>query len=429
VIVSAVRTPIASFGGALSSIEAPKLGATAVKAAVERANIDASVVDEVFLGNVCSANLGQAPARQVRIARFHLYRKYVNNSHTLILGCNLRWTSQYGSLYYCKQSMCEWIEIRVFGSTDNHVWTGTSLFLSLKISQHTYTHTHTQQNIVVAGGFESMSNIPYYVPKGREGYRYGHGEMLDGLLKDGLWDAYDGHHMGMCAENCADKHEFTREQQDEFAIESYKRSSAAHEAGKFKNEIVGVTVKSRKGETVVDEDEEFRRINFDKVGGLRPAFKKDGSVTAANASTLNDGASALIVMSAQRAKDLGLKPLAKIRGFGDAAGAPIDFPTAPSLAVPIALRNAGIEASDVDYHEVNEAFSVVALANAKLLNCDMSRVNVNGGAVSLGHPIGSSGARILVTLLNVLEQNDDTLGCASICNGGGGATALIVERM
>ena len=387
VIVSACRTPIASFGGSLSSMPAPKLGATVVKEAVERAGIDASMVDEVFLGNVCSAGMGQAPARQAAI--------FAGLPNTV---------------------PC---------TTVNKVCASGLKSVSLAAQ----TIMCGQQNIVIAGGFESMSNIPYYVPKAREGYRYGHGEMLDGLLKDGLWDAYDGHHMGMCAENCADKHGFSREEQDEYAIESYKRSAAANEAGKFKNEIVGVTVKSRKGDTVVDEDEEFKRINFDKVTSLRPAFTKDGSVTAANASTLNDGASALLVMSAQRAQELGLKPLARIRGFGDAAGAPIDFPTAPSLAVPIALKNAGIEASDVDFHEVNEAFSVVALANAKLGGFDLSRVNVNGGAVSLGHPIGSSGARILVTLLNVLEQNDGSIGCASICNGGGGATALIVERM
>jgi len=387
VIVSACRTPIGSFGGALSSVPAPRLGAAAVKGAVERAGVDPNEIDEVFLGNVVSAGLGQAPARQATI--------FSGLPNTIpCTTVNKVCASGLKSASLAAQS----------------VMTG-------------------QQEIVVAGGFESMSNIPYYVPKAREGYRYGHGEMLDGLLKDGLWDAYDDHHMGMCAENCADKYEISREEQDAYALESYRRATDAHESGKFKDEIVGVSVKSRKGEQIVDEDEEFRRINTAKVPDLRPAFKKDGSVTAANASTLNDGASALVIMSASRASDLGLSPLARIRGFGDAAGAPIDFPTIPALAVPVALRNAGVDASDVDYHEVNEAFSVVALANAKILGADLSRVNVNGGAVALGHPIGASGARILTTLISVLRQNDATIGCASICNGGGGATAMVIERM
>jgi len=387
VIVSACRTPIGSFGGCLSTVKAPKLAAAAVSAAVERAGIDPSAVGEVFLGNVCSAGLGQAPARQAAL--------FAGLPNTV---------------------PCTTVNKVCASGLKSVMFAAQSVMLG-------------QQDCVVAGGFESMSNIPYYIEKAREGYRYGHGEIVDGLLKDGLWDVYDNHHMGMCAEKCATDYTITREQQDAYALESYRRAADATENGRFKNEICPVTVPNRKGDIVVSEDEEFKRISVSKVPGLRPAFKKDGSVTAANASTLNDGASALIIMSAAKAKAEGLTPLARIRGFGDAAGAPVDFTTAPSLAVPVALQNAGMSLSDLEYHEVNEAFSVVALANAQILGMDLDRVNVNGGAVALGHPIGSSGGRILTTLINVLQQKDASVGCASICNGGGGAAALIIERI
>lgn len=387
VIVSAARTPIGSIGGSLASVSAPDLGAVAIRGALEKAGVDPSAVDEVFMGNVVSANLGQAPARQAT------------------LGAGL--------------------PLSVPCTTVNKVC--ASGLKAVMFAAQSVMLGH--QQCVVAGGMESMSNIPYYVPKARTGYGYGHGELLDGVVKDGLWDVYNDHHMGLCAEDCNDKFGFTREQQDEFALKSYAAAAAATEAGKFANEIVPVTVKTRKGEVQVSQDEEYARVMPEKVPTLRPAFRKDGSVTAANASSLNDGASAVVVMSAARAEELGVTPLARIRGFGDAAQAPIEFTTAPSLAVPKALAMAGVNGADIDYHEINEAFASVVLANMQLLNIDPSRVNVNGGAVALGHPIGNSGSRILTTLINVLQQNDGTLGTASICNGGGGASAMVIERL
>ena len=284
--------------------------------------------------------------------------------------------------------------------------------------------------IVVAGGMESMSNVPFYLDKARNGYRLGHGQVIDGLVKDGLWDVYKNYHMGSAAELCSRDHGISREAQDAFAIESYKRSAAAAEAGKFKNEIVPVSIPQRKGDPiVVSEDEEYRNIKFDKVPTLAAVFEKEGTVTAANASTLNDGAVALVLMSASKAAELGLKPLAKIRGFADAQQAPEYFTTAPAKAIPLAIAKAGLSASDIDYYEINEAFSVVALANNKILGLDASKVNVNGGAVALGHPLGASGARIIATLINVLEQNNAKYGVAGICNGGGGASAIVIEKL
>jgi len=285
------------------------------------------------------------------------------------------------------------------------------------------------QSIMVVGGFESMSNVPYYLPGGRFGMRYGHGKVLDGLITDGLWDVYNDVHMGMCAEKCVSDFKFTRQQLDEFAILSYSRAAAAWKAGKFASEVIPVEVKSGKTTTVVSEDEEYKRAKLDKIPTLKPAFKPDGTITAANASSLNDGASALVITSGARAKALGLKPIARIRGYGDAAHAPIDFPTAPSKAVPVALRQAGVTLKDIQFHEINEAFAAVTLANIQLLGADPSKVNVNGGAVALGHPVGCSGARIITSLINVLAQNDATLGAASICNGGGAASAIVIERL
>lgn len=285
-----------------------------------------------------------------------------------------------------------------------------------------------QRNVVLAGGFESMSNIPHYLPQARNGLRYGNGEILDGILKDGLWDVYNDSHMGMAAEHCAKTENFSREQQDDFAEQSYTRAAEAHKNGAFNSEMITVEVKSRKETKQVSDDEEYHRIDFDKMRKLRPAFDKEGSVTAANASSLNDGASSLIIMSESRAAELGLKPLAKIIGYSDAARAPIEFTIAPADAIPIALKNAGISISDVDFWEINEAFSVVALANIKRLGLDPKKVNVNGGAVALGHPIGCSGARIVTTLTHLLQNQDKKYGCASICNGGGGASAIVLEK-
>lgn len=284
--------------------------------------------------------------------------------------------------------------------------------------------------IIVAGGMESMSNVPYYLDKARNGYRLGHGQITDGLVKDGLWDVYNDYHMGSAAELCATECHISREEQDNFAIESYKRAQAAQTSGKFANEIIAIEVKDRKGEiTLVDTDDEPTAVKFDKISSLKPVFKKDGTVTAANASTLNDGAAALVLMSADKAKELGLTPLAKILGYADAQQAPEWFTTAPAKAIPLALHKANVNAEDVDYFEINEAFSVVSIANNQLLKLNESQVNVNGGAVSLGHPLGASGARIVVTLLSVLAQNDGKIGVAGICNGGGGASALVIEKL
>eukprot|EP01133_Synstelium_polycarpum_P013530 gene13530-15935_t len=387
VIVSAVRTPIGSFGGSLASLSAPQLGAIAIKAAIEKAGIQASDVQEVFMGNVLSANIGQAPATQAA--------KYAGLPDLPATAVNKVCASGTKAIMLAAQSIA-------LGN----------------------------QDIIVAGGMESMSNVPYYLDKARNGYRLGHGQITDGLVKDGLWDVYNDYHMGSAAELCATDCEISREAQDAFAIESYKRSQAAQTAGKFKNEIVPVEVKDRKGEvTLVSNDDEPFTVKFEKIPGLKPVFKKDGTVTAANASNLNDGAAALVLMSADKAKELGIKPLAKILAYADAQQAPEWFTTAPSKAIPLALQNAGKSINEVDYFEINEAFSVVSLANNKLLGLDDLKVNVNGGAVSLGHPLGASGARIVVTLLSVLAQNNGKIGVAGICNGGGGASALVVESV
>lgn len=388
VIVSAVRTPIGSFNGSLAAVSATQLGAAAIKGAVERAGIQAAQVNEVFMGNVISANLGQAPATQA--ATFAGLPDTIPSTTIN----------------------------KVCASAMKAVMLGAQSIQS------------GANEIVVAGGMESMSNVPFYLDKARNGYRLGHGQVIDGLVKDGLWDVYKNYHMGSAAELCSRDHNISREAQDAFAIESYKRSAAATEAGKFKNEIVPVSIPQRKGDpVVVSEDEEYRNIKFDKVPTLAAVFEKEGTVTAANASTLNDGAVALVLMSASKAAELGLKPLAKIRGFADAQQAPEYFTTAPAKAIPLAIAKAGLNASDIDYYEINEAFSVVALANNKILGLDASKVNVNGGAVSLGHPLGASGARIIVTLINVLQQNNAKYGVAGICNGGGGASAIVIEKL
>lgn len=388
VIVSAVRTPIGSFNGSLAAVSATQLGAAAIKGAVERAGIQAAQVNEVFMGNVISANLGQAPATQA--ATFAGLPDTIPSTTIN----------------------------KVCASAMKAVMLGAQSIQS------------GANEIVVAGGMESMSNVPFYLDKARNGYRLGHGQVIDGLVKDGLWDVYKNYHMGSAAELCSRDHNISREAQDAFAIESYKRSAAATEAGKFKNEIVPVSIPQRKGDpVVVSEDEEYRNIKFDKVPTLAAVFEKEGTVTAANASTLNDGAVALVLMSASKAAELGLKPLAKIRGFADAQQAPEYFTTAPAKAIPLAIAKAGLSASDIDYYEINEAFSVVALANNKILGLDASKVNVNGGAVSLGHPLGASGARIIVTLINVLQQKNAKYGVAGICNGGGGASAIVIEKL
>ena len=388
VIVSAVRTPIGSFNGSLAAVSATQLGAAAIKGAVERAGIQAAQVNEVFMGNVISANLGQAPATQAAT-----FAGLPNTVPSTTIN-------------------------KVCASAMKAVMLGAQSIQS------------GANEIVVAGGMESMSNVPFYLDKARNGYRLGHGQVIDGLVKDGLWDVYKNYHMGSAAELCSRDHNISREAQDAFAIESYKRSAEAAEAGKFKNEIVPVSIPQRKGDpVVVSEDEEYRNIKFDKVPTLAAVFEKEGTVTAANASTLNDGAVALVLMSASKAAELGLKPLAKIRGFADAQQAPEYFTTAPAKAIPLAIAKAGLSASDIDYYEINEAFSVVALANNKILGLDASKVNVNGGAVALGHPLGASGARIIATLINVLEQNNAKYGVAGICNGGGGASAIVIEKL
>lgn len=387
VIVSAVRTPIGSFMGSLSTVPAPKLGAVAIKGALERINLDATLVDEVLMGNVVQAGTGQAPARQAAI----------------FAG----------------------IPDSVPCTTINKVCAS-----GMKaVMQAAQAIALGDANIIVAGGMENMSLIPHYVHL-RTATKFGPSTMIDGMQKDGLVDVYDQNAMGVCADACAEKYEFSREDQDNFAIQSYTRSAEAWSQGKFNNEVVPVSVAQRRGEAIlVTEDEEYKNVKLDKIPNLRPAFSKDGTVTAANASTINDGAAALVLMSAEKAAELGIKPIAKINGYADAAHEPKWFTTAPAKALPKALNKAGIAISDVDYFEFNEAFSVVGLANSKILGLDNEKVNVNGGAVSLGHPLGCSGARIMVTLLNVLEQNNAKIGAAAICNGGGGASALILERL
>ena len=387
VIVSAVRTPIGSFGGSLAQFSATQLGGFAIKAAIEKAGLKPEQIQEVYMGNVLSANLGQAPATQAA--------KLAGLPDLPATTINKVCASGTKAIMLAAQSIA---------NGDNE--------------------------IMVAGGMESMSNVPYYLDKARNGYRLGHGQLTDGLVKDGLWDVYNDYHMGSAAELCASECNITREAQDNFAIESYKRAQAAQTAGKFAGEIVAIEVKDRKGEiTLIDTDDEPTAVKFDKIPALKPVFKKDGTVTAANASTLNDGAAALVLMSADKAKELGIKPLAKILGFADAQQAPEWFTTAPSKAIPLALHKANVDIKSVDFFEINEAFSVVSIANNQLLALNEAQVNVNGGAVSLGHPLGASGARIVVTLLSVLAQNDGKIGVAGICNGGGGASALVIEKI
>jgi acetyl-CoA C-acetyltransferase len=387
VIVSAARTPIGSFGGSLSSLSASQLGAVAIKAAVERAGIHANQIQEVYMGNVLSANLGQAPATQAA--------KFAGLPDIPATTINKVCASGTKAIMLAAQSIA-------LGEND----------------------------IVVAGGMESMSNVPYYLDKARTGYRLGNGELLDGLVKDGLWDVYNNYHMGVAAELCASECDINRIEQDTFAIQSYTRAQEAQKIGKFEQEIIAVELKDKKGESVwISSDEEPKSVNFDKIPTLKPVFKKEGTVTAANASTLNDGAAALVLMSSNKAKELGLKPLAKILAYADAQQAPEWFTTSPSKAIPLALKRAGLTSNDVDYFEINEAFSVVALANNKEMKLDNDKVNVNGGAVALGHPLGASGARIVVTLLHVLNQKNAKIGVAGICNGGGGASALVIERL
>ncbi len=386
VIVSAVRTPMGSFGGVLSSVSATQLGAAAIKGALNKSGVMAEDIDEVYMGNVLQANLGQAPARQAAIFA-GLTQEVPCTTINKVCSSGMK------SIMLAAQSiMCG----------DNEV--------------------------VIAGGMENMSSVPHYLGNGRNGQKLGDMKLVDGLVKDGLTDVYNKVHMGNCAEKCATEMGFSREQQDAFAIESYNRSAAAWEAGKFNDEIVPVEIPQRRGDAlVITEDEEYKNVRMEKIPALRPVFQKDGTVTAANASTLNDGAAALILMSAEKAGELGLTPLAKIKSYADAAHAPEWFTTAPAKALPIALNKAGITTTDVDFFELNEAFSVVGLANIEKLGLDAAKVNVNGGAVSLGHPLGCSGARIIVTLINVLRQNNGKIGAAGICNGGGGASAMVIE--
>jgi acetyl-CoA C-acetyltransferase len=387
-VVSAVRTPIGSFGGSLSSLSAIQLGAIAVKGALAKAGVQPAQVQEVFVGNVVSAGLGQAPATQVAVAAG--------------LGYEIPCT----------------VVNKVCASGMKAVMLGAQ---SIMLGHN---------DIVVAGGTESMSNIPYYLLKARYGYKFGNSELIDGLQHDGLQDVYNRCAMGVCADNTAKEMNITRQQQDEYAINSYKRSANAWSAGKFNDEVIPVEITDRKGSvTVFKEDEEYKNVNFDKIPGLKPAFTKDGTVTAANASTINDGASALVLVSKEKAKELGLTPIARIRGFADAAQDPMWFTTTPSIAIPKAMKLAGVTSNDVGYYEINEAFSAVALANNQKLGIDAGKVNVNGGAVALGHPLGASGARIVTTLLNVLKQNNSNIGVAGICNGGGGASAIVLERI
>ncbi|HEY0245724.1 MAG TPA: acetyl-CoA C-acyltransferase [Mucilaginibacter sp.] len=387
VIVSATRTAIGSFGGSLASLSATQLGSIAIKSAVEKSGLKPDQVQEVYMGNVMPANLGQAPATQAAI---------------------------FAGLPYLPATTVN----KVCASGMKAVMLAAQ---SIALGQN---------DIVVAGGMESMSNVPYYLDKARNGYRLGNGQITDGLVKDGLWDVYNDYHMGSAAELCAVECNISREEQDAFAVESYKRSQAAQSAGKFQQEITPVELKDKKGEiTLFSEDEEPATVKFDKIPALKPVFKKDGTVTAANASSLNDGAAALVLMSKEKAEELGIQLLAKIVAYADAQQAPEWFTTAPSKAIPLALHRAGLTAEQIDYFEINEAFAVVSIANNQLLKLDATKVNVNGGAVSLGHPLGASGARIMVTLINVLQQNKGKYGAAGICNGGGGASAIVIENL
>ncbi|WP_140485999.1 acetyl-CoA C-acyltransferase [Flavobacterium sp. GSA192] len=387
VIVSAVRTPIGSFMGALSTISAPKLGAIAIQGALDKINLNPTLVDEVLMGNVIQAGTGQAPARQAAI-----YAGLNNNVPCTTIN------------KVCASGM-------------------KSVMMAAQAIQA------GDAEIVVAGGMESMSLIPHYTHL-RNGTKFGPTTLIDGMQKDGLMDAYDNQAMGVYADLCAKEYNISREEQDNFAIESYKRAAEAWELGKFNNEVVPVEVPQRRGEPIIiNKDEEFTNVKLDKIPSLSPVFSKDGTVTAANASTINDGAAALIIMSEEKAAELKLKPLAYIKSYADAAQEPKWFTTSPAKALPKAIDKAGISINDVDFFEFNEAFSVVGLANIKILGLDSKKVNVNGGAVALGHPLGCSGARIIVSLLNILEQNNAKIGAAAICNGGGGASAIVIERI
>jgi acetyl-CoA C-acetyltransferase len=385
-IVSAVRTPIGSFGGSLKDISAPKLGGIAIRSAVEKSGIKPADIEEVYMGCVLQANLGQAPARQAAI------------------------------LAGLSENVCCTTVNKVCASGMKAIMNATQSILL------------GDADIVVAGGMENMSSAPFYAPSARWGNKYGNSTLIDGMAKDGLTDVYNDYAMGNAAELCAKECNISRGQQDEFAIESYKRSQAAINEGKFNDEIIGVEIPQRKGDPVVMlKDEEPFNVKFDKIPGLKSPFEKGGSVTAANASTINDGAAALVLMSKEKADELGVKPIAKILGYADAEQAPEWFTTTPSLAVPKAIKKAGLQITDVDYFELNEAFSVVGIVNTQNLKLDAAKVNVNGGAVALGHPLGCSGARIIVTLINVLKQNNGKIGAAGICNGGGGASAMVIE--
>jgi len=386
-IVSAVRTALGSFGGALAGVSSTHLGGAAIKGALDKIKLDPKLVQEVFMGSVLQANLGQAPARQA--AKFAGLPDTVNCT-TVNKVC----ASGMKSISLAAQSI-------LLGEND----------------------------IVIAGGMENMSSVPFYSDSTRWGAKYGNAQLIDGLAKDGLTDVYGNVPMGNCAELCAKEYKFTREEQDAFAVESYKRSAAAWSTGKFKDEVVPVTVKTKKGDVVFAEDEEYKNVNFEKIPTLKPVFAKDGTVTAANASSMNDGAAALVLMSKEKADALGIKPIAKIKAYADAEQAPEWFTTTPSLAVPKAVERAGLKMDDINYYELNEAFSVVGLVNIKLMKLNAAKVNVNGGAVSLGHPLGASGARIIVTLINVLKQNNGRYGAAGICNGGGGASAMVIENV
>ena len=386
VIVSAVRTPIGSFMGGLSTVTAPQLGAAAIKGALNKINLSPELIDEVIMGNVVQAGVGQAPARQAAILAG------LPNT-TIATTIN-----------------------KVCASGMKAVMQGAQAIMA------------GDAKIVIAGGMENMSLIPHYIHL-RNGNKFGPATMIDGMQKDGLSDAYDNSAMGVSADLCASEYKISREEQDAFAIQSYERSAKAWEAGKFDSEIVPVSVPQRRGEPIIIyKDEEYTNVKLDKIPSLAPAFTKEGTVTAANASTINDGAAALILMSEEKANELGLKPLAFIKSYADAAQEPKWFTTTPSVALPKALDKVGLSVKEVDFFEFNEAFSVVGLANSKILGLDASKVNVNGGAVSLGHPLGCSGARIIVTLINVLAQNNAKIGAAAICNGGGGASAIVIER-
>ena len=387
-IVSAVRTPLGSFGGVFANIPATELGSIAIKGALNKANVNSKNIDEVFMGNVCSANLGQAPARQAALAAG--------------------------------------IPATVPCTTINKVCSSGAKSIMFAAQSILLGHA----DVLVAGGMENMSAVPYYVPKARYGYKYGNAVLIDGLHKDGLLDPYDEIAMGVFADKTAAKYEISREEQDAYAIRSYKNSAAANENGIFANEIVSVTVPQRRGEPLtIKEDEEYKNVKFEKIPQLRAAFSKDGTVTAANASTINDGASTLILASTKAVIKYDLKPIAKILSFADAAQEPQWFTTAPTIAAPKALKLAKMTTSDVDFFEVNEAFSVVPLAFNKILDIDINKVNVHGGAVSMGHPLGASGARIVTTLSNVLQSKNATVGCAVICNGGGGASSIVIEKL